>query len=356
MTKTIVFFHLYNDFSGSPTVLHNVVKQRIIRGENVEIVTSNTPGVLSDLRSMPNVKYHTYPYSFSKNKIFTFARYCFAQLYTFFFAFKYIFKSDVEFYINTILPIAPALAGRLMGKKVIYHYHENAFVKSTFYRFLCYCMQHLATEIICVSHYQASFLKRKNGVRVEYNSLSKEFLSKLNPNPEEAFRRKKVLMISSLKEYKGVVQFIQIATALSEFGFILVINDNSDNIQRFLQKHQLILPSNITVFPRQEDVARFYNTASLVLNLSDKNLFIETFGLTALEAMSAALPVIVPTVGGIAEFVDDGVNGYKIDVQNIDKIVDTIKYLLYDKEKYLLLAENALKISEKINNINQQEF
>ena len=163
-------------------------------------------------------------------------------------------------------------------------------------------------------------------------------------------------MISSLKEYKGVVQFIQIATALSEFGFILVINDNSDNIQRFLKKHQLILPSNITVFPRQEDVARFYNTASLVLNLSDKNLFIETFGLTALEAMSAALPVIVPTVGGIAEFVDDGVNGYKIDVQNIDKIVDTIKYLFYDKEKYLLLAGNALKISEKINNINQQEF
>ena len=115
----------------------------------------------------------------------------------------------------------------------------------------------------------------------------------------------------------------------------------------------MILPSNITVFPRQEDVARFYNTASLVLNLSDKNLFIETFGLTALEAMSAALPVIVPTVGGIAEFVDDGVNGYKIDVHNIDKIVDTIKYLFYDKEQYLLLAGNALKISEKINNINQ---
>ena len=88
MSKTTVFFHLYNDFSGSPTVLHNVVKQRIIRGENVEIVTSDTHGVLSDLRSRPNVKYHTYPYSFSKNKILTFARYCFAQLYTFFFAFK----------------------------------------------------------------------------------------------------------------------------------------------------------------------------------------------------------------------------------------------------------------------------
>ena len=32
---------------------------------------------------------------------------------------------------------------------------------------------------------------------------------------------------------------------------------------------------------------------------------IETFGLTALEAMAFGLPVIVPTVGGIAEMVEE---------------------------------------------------
>ena len=57
---------------------------------------------------------------------------------------------------------------------------------------------------------------------------------------------------------------------------------------------------NLQILSRQEDVTSFYNKATIVLNLSDKHRFVETFGLTALEAMSAGLPVIVPTEGGIA--------------------------------------------------------
>ena len=75
----------------------------------------------------------------------------------------------------------------------------------------------------------------------------------------------------------------------------------------------------------------------------------ETFGLTVLEAMTAGLPVIVPTEGGIAEMVVDGENGYKIDVQELDKIANAIKNILSDKELDTLLATNALKYSEKFN-------
>ena len=79
----------------------------------------------------------------------------------------------------------------------------------------------------------------------------------------------------------------------------------------------------------------------------EKNLFIETFGLTALEAMTAGLPVIVPTVGGIAEMVTDGVNGYKIDVQNLKEIEETVKSVLTNKDLYLSLASNSLDSSKK---------
>lgn len=103
------------------------------------------------------------------------------------------------------------------------------------------------------------------------------------------------------------------------------------------------------VYDRQRDVSKFYNESSLVLNLSNKNLFIETFGLTALEAMSAALPIIVPTVGGIAEMVDDGVNGYKIDVQDLDQIEAKITEILSDKNLYEHLSQNALKKSRQYN-------
>ncbi|MDC1767440.1 MULTISPECIES: glycosyltransferase [Bacteroides] len=102
---------------------------------------------------------------------------------------------------------------------------------------------------------------------------------------------------------------------------------------------------NLTILSRQNDVTSFYNQASVVLNLSDKTKFVETFGLTALEAMSAGLPVIVPTEGGIAEMVEDGVNGYKIDVRELDKVVCQIKNIFKNKEHYIRMANEANQVS-----------
>lgn len=100
------------------------------------------------------------------------------------------------------------------------------------------------------------------------------------------------------------------------------------------------------IYARQEDVVPFYSNASVVVNLSDKNQFVETFGLTALEAMSAGLPVVVPTVGGIAEMVEDGKNGYKIDVQDLERIAACLERILSDKQAYCRMAENALSESK----------
>ena len=101
----------------------------------------------------------------------------------------------------------------------------------------------------------------------------------------------------------------------------------------------------LKILSRQDDVVSLYNEASLVLNLSDKHKFIETFGLTALEAMSAGLPVIVPTEGGIVEMVEDDENGYKIDVQDLEEVEAHIKQLLSDRNRYQQMATNAQEYS-----------
>ena len=102
---------------------------------------------------------------------------------------------------------------------------------------------------------------------------------------------------------------------------------------------------NLQIISRQNDVTPFYNEASIVLNLSDKQRFVETFGLTALEAMSAGLPVIVPTEGGIAEMVEYGANGYKIDVQDLDRLNCMIDEILQDKDHYIRMANEANQVS-----------
>lgn len=352
--KRIVCFHLFNDYSGSPKVLKMVLEGLLRKGYRVDLVSSRG-GALDELLHYENLHKHSYPYRFSTNPVLTMLRYCFVQLYTFFLSFRWLFCRDVVFYVNTLLPVGPALAGRIMGKRVVYHYHENAFVKGAFYKTLAAMMQKLAHEIVCVSTYQASFLRRTHGVTVVPNALSKEFTERLVYNPEEAFNRKTVLMLSSLKEYKGTREFIEISRKLPEYRFLLVINDTRESIDGYLSENDLTDVSdkgNLTIYARQGDVASLYNAASLVLNLSDKHKFIETFGLTALEAMSAGLPVIVPTEGGIAEMVEDGENGYKIDVQDLERIETHIGLLLSDRELYQKMATRAMKYSQRFSEEN----
>lgn len=236
--KHIVCFHLFNDYSGSPKVLKMVLEGMLRKGYQVDLVSSKG-GVLDELLSYENLHKHTYPYRFSNNPAMTMLRYCAVQVYTFLLAFRWLFQKDVVFYINTLLPVGPALAGRLMGKRVVYHYHENAFVKGAFYKTLAFFMQKLAHEIICVSVYQASFLQRKKGVTIIPNALPKEFTDRLNPNPEAAFERKTVLMLSSLKEYKGTKEFIELAEKLPQYKFVLVINDTEENISKYLDANNL---------------------------------------------------------------------------------------------------------------------
>ncbi len=340
--KHITCFHLFNDYSGSPKVLKMVLKGLLDKGYRIDLVSS-VGGILDELQHS-NLRKYSYRYCFSQSPIITMLRYTGIQLYTFFLSFRYLFNKDAIFYINTLLPIGPALAGRLTGKKVVYHYHEDANTKGMFYRLLAWAMQKTANNIICVSAYQASFLNRKKGITIIPNALPDEFVNQLQPNIHEAFKQKTVLMLSSLKKYKGTYEFIKLAINLPELNFVLVINDTQDNIDKHLKSTGVM---NLTIYPRQENVAPFYNNASLVLNLSDKEQFVETFGLTALEAMSCGLPVIVPTVGGIAEMVEDGINGYRMDVQELDEIKNKIVLILSDEPLYLRLSKNALVFSRK---------
>ncbi len=210
-------------------------------------------------------------------------------------------------------------------------------------------MEKMADEIICVSAYQASFLKRKERVRVIPNALPEGMASRLRPDAERAFERKNVLMLSSLKGYKGTKEFISLASLMPAYAFTLVINDTEEEIDKWLKAEGVSCPPNLRIHPRTPDVTSFYNGASVVVNLSDPDLFIETFGLTALEAMSAGLPVIVPQVGGIAEMVEDGVNGYKVNCHDTDALRGRLEEMLTSKSLYLLLAKNALVRSYSFN-------
>lgn len=338
----IVFFHLYNDRSGSPKVLLQTIRALSKAGHEVETLTSDHLDGFLD--NVPGVRREIF-YRRFENKIATLACFLLTQVNIFFKSFQYINK-DAVFHINTMMPFGAALAGWIMRKKIIYHIHETSVKPALLKRLLRFFISLTATRIIFVSKFlsdEESFLN-KNKV-VIYNST--DFI------PEEKVSHSrscfKVLMVCSLKEYKGVNEFLDLAKMFDKdkvdeyFKFTLVLNANEEEIEKYF--FDFNIPSNLSILPRQSDLAIYYENSDLLLNLSRPDQCVETYGLTIVEGMSYGLPVIVPPVGGPKELVEDGVQGYLESCYKIDKIFSYIMRLNSEPELYKELSINARKRS-----------
>ena len=337
--KKIVCVHLLNDYSGSPLILSMVIKGLIQSGHEVELITSRgKEGFLSNLP----VTYRYFEYRFHPNKWIRLLRFFKSQVSVFRMIMDYR-KENIQLYINTLLPFGAALAGKLTGKKINYHLHESYIQPRLLKHILKQVASHCADSAIYVSNYllEAEHLK---GVKntVIYNVLPDEFTERAGHH--YIFQQKNnfiVLMISSMKRYKGINEYVTLAAKMAELNFELVLNASQVEINEYFSN--ISLPANLQIYPVQKDVHPFYQRASLVVNLSNPVQCIETFGMTLLEGMCYGLPVIGPPVGGPTEVIAEGINGYSIDSRNVEQLAATIRSISCNSYLQLQLSKGAKK-------------
>lgn len=338
--KKILLIHLFNDRSGSPKVLSEVIKSLKKNGYETELLTSShSDGFLTGCADINKALF----YKRSENKLLTLFYYIISQTFLFFQCLRY-WNQDVVFYINTMMPFGAALSGKLMGKKIIYHVHETSIKPKLLKDFLRLIIQLTATKIIFVS----DFLRKQESFKnihqtVIYNAIDSDFFETAERITKHTNSKNfNVLMISSLKKYKGIFEFLKIAHLCSnnkKISFTLVLNANKEEISTYL--HETKIPDNVSIHSRQSNVKPFYQSSNLLLNLSRPDEWIETFGLTIIEAMAYGLPSIVPPVGGPAEIVRDEIDGYLISAYHIEAISDKIQLLSSDEVLYHSLSKNV---------------
>ncbi len=334
--KKVFAFHLFNDYSGSPKVLGQLLKGWVRNNLEVHLTTSlNQEGFLSNI---DNVHYHSNPYTFQKNKLLRIFSLFYNQLWLMIKMWRKVNREDI-IYINTILPFGAGVLGKLKGCRIIYHVHETSISPKIFKRFLFGILKWTATEVIYVSKYLADEEPLEKKQTILYNAIETEFLQKAKKHQKEESNLKNVLMVCSLKKYKGVDEFCQLARQSSAYQFRLVVNASPKQIAQYFEAQKL--PNNLSIYPSQKDVHPFYQWADIVLNLSRPDMWVETFGLTAIEAMAYGLPVIVPPVGGIAELVENGNEGYKVDSRQSEKLQETLQYILNNEGVYQQLSQTT---------------
>jgi glycosyltransferase involved in cell wall biosynthesis len=78
-----------------------------------------------------------------------------------------------------------------------------------------------------------------------------------------------------------------------------------------------------------KEVAQLYSVSEVCIYPSSAG---EPFGLTMLEALSSAKPMIVTDAGGMPEIIRDGINGYVIPVKDFEALASRITRLFADED------------------------
>ncbi len=344
----IIATHLLNDFSGSPKVLKQLLMGWVNSGYTCVLFTaSKRKGFLSDIKDV-NHKY--FNYRWTKNRVVRMLFLVSSQVQLFFQVSRIVGKSDIV-YVNTIYPFGAALAGRFKGCRVIYHLHETSIKPNILKWFLFGIAKKTATDIIYVSQYLAQQEAFDNQItHVLNNALDQQFLAQAVQTKSPKVALDNVLMVCSLKAYKGVREFVELAETLPFLNFKLVLNATLKDINEFFDHS---LPTNLKIFPTQSNIHPFYQWSDIVLNLSHPKRWIETFGLTIIEGMAYGNPAIVPEVGGIAELVSENQNGYKISCQSLEEIKLKLTTLRQRPKLYKELSQTALS---RVSNYQEAAF
>ncbi len=352
MSKRIVAVHLLNDRSGSPLVLREALTTLV--QQNKVVLFTATPSGDGFLSGMPGVDYRPIFYKWSKNKGITLLYFILCELILFFRLLIQLRKTDT-LYINTLLPFGAALAGKLRGTRIIYHIHETSIRPVLLRRLLVGVAALTAHKLIFVSAWlsrQFSFPRRKTVVI--HNALSPAFIQKAEASEKNTNRDTfTVSMLCSLKAYKGVCHFLQLAKHLPDMHFILVLNANNAEVQQFIRETHP--PKNCTIHPVQSDTTPVYAASDVIINLSDPGKWLEPFGMTLLEAMQWCLPVIAPTVGGVLEVVENNINGFTIDCHNYDELCASLIDLQSNSMLYEFISEQARATARKFSPSNFSE-
>ena len=159
-----------------------------------------------------------------------------------------------------------------------------------------------------------------------------------------------VLCIGRIEQCKGISILLEAAAkvgaTVSDCRFVfagashptLKQSELTDLIGRLEIKSNVTFLGHVT----QDQLTHLYSKAAITVVPSHY----ETFGLSALESMKCAVPVVATTAGSLPEVVVDGETGLLVPPGNAQALADSVIRLLTDEVLRYKLATNARQWAE----------
>jgi L-malate glycosyltransferase len=189
--------------------------------------------------------------------------------------------------------------------------------------------------------------------REDHHDICSGFLHRIAPH------REKILMHISnfrpVKRVQDVVKIFELVRKEIDSKLVLIGDGPERNTINALVR-DLNLESDVIFLGKQEAVADILCSADVFLLPSET----ESFGLAALEAMSAGVPVVTTNVGGLPEVNIQGVTGYLENLGDVEAMAkDGIKILVNPDLQSRLSAQARQRVMDNFRTekvVAQYEF
>ena len=150
-----------------------------------------------------------------------------------------------------------------------------------------------------------------------------------------------LLHASNFRRIKRVQDIVKIFYNVSKVlpSKLLFVGDGPERATAEELSRQLGVCDNIRFVGKQEQMEDILAIADLFLLTSEY----ESFGLAALEAMAAGVPVVSTNAGGLGEIMVQGVTGFMANVGDIDALSKFAFEMLENDERLLQFKQNAAR-------------
>ena len=177
-------------------------------------------------------------------------------------------------------------------------------------------------------------------------------IHRFNKKPVAAFKKliapnheKIIVHASNFRKLKRVKDVVEIFMLLNKKipSKLLLIGDGPERTEIEAFTRSCDDCGEIKFLGKQEQIEDILPIADLFLLPSEY----ESFGLAALEAMAAEVPVISTNAGGLPEININGVTGYMSNVGDVYEMSENAVRILSDESTYLTFKSNALSQAKK---------
>ena len=154
---------------------------------------------------------------------------------------------------------------------------------------------------------------------------------------------KLVTHVSNLRPVKQVDAVVRVFARIRERvkARLLIVGEGPELGRTEQLIEQLGVSAHVELVGEAHDVIGLLSISDVFLLPSLQ----ESFGLSALEAMSCGVPVVASNVGGLPEVVVDGVTGFLHPPGAVDRMADSATTLLSDPELHRRMSAEGIRLA-----------